>query len=201
MLRYFSAIFLIAVLASPEWSEGRSGRRAFCYSLLLPGWGQHYSGQDASARRFWVAELGLWGGYLGLRYLQDIRATHFRAYASDHARARKGARTTHTSTIWGFTRADCSTTAMRFTATAPMPISTRIHPSSSGSGTGRSRAGATGSCATPARARHARPFSPPGLWRSTICSQPFTLPARWIGRTKGGRHSIWKLTHSTAALR
>ena len=90
MLRYFSAIFFIAVLAYPEWSEGRSGRRAFCYSLLLPGWGQHYAGKDASARRFWVAELGLWGGYLGLRYLQDIRATHVHAYAAEHARARTG---------------------------------------------------------------------------------------------------------------
>ena len=90
MLRYFSVIFFIAVLSAPELSEGRSGRRAFLYSLLLPGWGQHYSGKAASARRFWVAELGLWGGYLGLRHLQDIRATHFRAYAAEHARARTG---------------------------------------------------------------------------------------------------------------
>ena len=87
-LRYFSAVFFLAVLASPEWSEGKSGRRAFCYSLLLPGWGQHYAGKTASARRFWVAELGLWGSYFGLRRLEDVRATHFRAYAAEHARAR-----------------------------------------------------------------------------------------------------------------
>ena len=158
MLRYFSVIFFIAVLSAPELSEGRSGPRAFPLLAAASGWGQHYSGKAASARRFWVAELGLWGGYLGLRHLQDIRATHFRAYAAEHARARTGAKTTHTSTIWGFTRADCSTTAMRFTATVPARTSIRIHPSFSGSGTRKGRAGATAGCAIPAKARRARPF-------------------------------------------
>ncbi len=88
MRRFFSAIFFLVVLASPECSEGKSGRRAFFYSLLLPGWGQYHAGKAASAPRFLAAELGLWGGYFGLKHLQDIRATHFRAFAADHARAR-----------------------------------------------------------------------------------------------------------------
>ena len=88
MRAYFSAVFFLAVLAAPQFGEAKSGRRAFFYSLLLPGWGQHYAGKSASAPRFLAAELGLWAGYWGLRRLEDVRAAHFRAYAAEHARAR-----------------------------------------------------------------------------------------------------------------
>jgi len=83
-----TAIALAVLLIWPGESRAGSGRRAFWYSLLVPGWGQHYAGREESARGFLAAELALWGSFFGFQRLGEIREDNFRAHAAEHARAR-----------------------------------------------------------------------------------------------------------------
>ena len=88
MLRYLISIALCAVLIWPVTAEAQSARRAFWYSLLVPGWGHYYAGKPGSGARFLALELGLWGGYFSLLHLGEIRRDHYRAFAAGHAHAR-----------------------------------------------------------------------------------------------------------------
>ena len=82
------ALMLCGVLAMPAAVQAHSARRAFWYSLLIPGWGQYYTGRSSSGTGFLAAEAGLWGSFFGLRHLGEIRRTHYRTYAAEHAGAR-----------------------------------------------------------------------------------------------------------------
>jgi len=80
-------VFLLAIaLVLPAASHAQSPRQAFWRSLLVPGWGQHYAGK--SGLRFAAVEAGLWAGFFGLRELEQIRGTHSRTFAAEHAGAR-----------------------------------------------------------------------------------------------------------------
>ncbi|MBI2504835.1 MAG: hypothetical protein HYW07_16585 [Candidatus Latescibacteria bacterium] len=76
---------LCLALSLPSSLQAQSPRQAFWRSLLLPGWGQHYAG--GSGLHFAAVEAGLWTGYLGLRGLEQVRQTHYRSYAAQHAGA------------------------------------------------------------------------------------------------------------------
>ena len=89
--RLLLASFAVLLLW-PSGSAGQSARRAFWYSLLIPGWGQYYGGRPTSGARYLVAELAIWSGYLGLQRLGDVRAEHYRTYAAAHAGARPAER-------------------------------------------------------------------------------------------------------------
>lgn len=85
--RLLVALFA-ALLLWPSAGSGASPRRAFWYSLLIPGWGQYSAGRPTSGARFLVAELAIWSGYLGLQHLGDVRREHYQTYAAAHAGAR-----------------------------------------------------------------------------------------------------------------
>lgn len=82
------ALGLLLVL--PVTGQAGSKPGAFWRSLLIPGWGQYQAGRKASGARFLAAELGLWSGYLGLRYLSSVRGETYRTWAAEHAGARTG---------------------------------------------------------------------------------------------------------------
>jgi hypothetical protein len=75
------------VLIGPMKLEAQSARRAFWYSLLIPGWGHYHADDKSSGARFLLVELGLWGGYFSFRHLGAIRRNHYRTFATEHARA------------------------------------------------------------------------------------------------------------------
>ena len=84
-------LLLLASSANAEEAQRRvSPRRAFWSSLVVPGWGQLSSGAGNSGLRFFVADVGLWAGFFGLRRLSDVRREHYRTFAADHAGARPG---------------------------------------------------------------------------------------------------------------
>ena len=74
------------LLLSPSHSEA-GAKRAFWYSLLIPGWGQRHLQLDSSARRFVTAEAGLWAALLGMGGVESIRRDTYRTYAATHASA------------------------------------------------------------------------------------------------------------------
>ena len=74
------------LLLAPSHSEA-GAKRAFWYSLLIPGWGQRHLQLDSSARRFMTAEAGLWAASLGMRGVESIRRDTYRTYAATHASA------------------------------------------------------------------------------------------------------------------
>jgi len=64
--------------------ETKSPRRAFLYSLLVPGLGQLYAGNKLKAALFFVADVAAWGGYLSFRANGHDQEDAFRAYADLH---------------------------------------------------------------------------------------------------------------------
>ena len=85
MLRSIPLLLLLILPASTFASKAQG---AFWRSLLVPGWGQHYTTGGGS--RFLVTELAFWGGYWGFERLGDIRRSQYRTYAAEHAGARTG---------------------------------------------------------------------------------------------------------------
>lgn len=87
--RRLLAAALCAALLIPQGvaAEGVSAGRAFWSSLLLPGWGQLQQGRTRSAAVFALAELTLWGGFVGWRQIAEVRRNNARAYAAEHAGA------------------------------------------------------------------------------------------------------------------
>ena len=78
---------MVLVLCLAQAGSTQSPRRAFWLSLMVPGWGQHISGQVTSARVFAATEVALWGAVLGSRYVEDIRRDNYLTYAAEHAQA------------------------------------------------------------------------------------------------------------------
>lgn len=81
-----SLAILLLLLVLPECASAGKSQGAFWRSLVVPGWGQRYA--SGTGGHFFVAELSFWGGYFGLRRLDEIRRDQFRAYAAEHAGAR-----------------------------------------------------------------------------------------------------------------
>ena len=81
-------LLLACLLALPSSARSESPKRAFFYSLLVPGWGQYKAGNGKSAARFLWAELGLWGGFIAFKKVEDVRVANYRSYAAEHAQAR-----------------------------------------------------------------------------------------------------------------
>lgn len=80
-------LLILCALMMPVAAQAVSPKRAFLYSLLIPGWGQHIAGNDKSAGRFLGAELGLWGGFFAFKKVEDVRVDNYRSYAAQHAQA------------------------------------------------------------------------------------------------------------------
>ncbi|MEE9466362.1 MAG: hypothetical protein V3W14_12415 [Candidatus Neomarinimicrobiota bacterium] len=62
-------------------------RGAVLRSLVLPGWGQGNLGADRQARRFLIAEAGLWLSFLTAYKGAQVYQEDYRAYATLHAGA------------------------------------------------------------------------------------------------------------------
>ncbi len=60
-------------------------RGAVWRSLVLPGWGQSALGANRQARRFLIAEAGLWLSYMTADMGARIHQKDYRAYATLHA--------------------------------------------------------------------------------------------------------------------
>ena len=80
-------LLVLCALMVPVAAPGMSPKRAFLYSLLIPGWGQYAAGNDKSAGRFLGAEVGLWGGFFAFKKVEDVRVDNYRSYAAQHAQA------------------------------------------------------------------------------------------------------------------
>jgi len=63
----------------------KSRRRAFFQSLLLPGWGQHYTESKTMMRAFIASEAVLWASFIGFTAWSNWLESDFRSFASDHA--------------------------------------------------------------------------------------------------------------------
>jgi hypothetical protein len=64
--------------------EAKSPRRAFLYSLVVPGLGQLYAGSKIKAAIFLAADVALWGGYFSYRSSGHTKEDEFRAFADLH---------------------------------------------------------------------------------------------------------------------
>ena len=81
-------LLVLCALVAPVAAQAMSPKRAFLYSLLVPGWGQYAAGNEKSAGRFMGTELGLWGGFFAFKKVEDYRVDNYRSYAAQHAQAR-----------------------------------------------------------------------------------------------------------------
>ena len=99
-LSWPGAITVLFALMAPGWLAGQatglhevaapgSQREsgALWRSLLIPGWGQHQLGNQIAARRFLLAEAGLWLSWYSGRRISEWHAQDYRAYAAEHAGA------------------------------------------------------------------------------------------------------------------
>ena len=91
---------VLLVLTAPGWLAGQAAGQqevaargnqrepgALWRTLLLPGWGQHQLGDQIAARRFLLAEAGLWLSWYSGRRISEWYAQDYRAYAAEHAGA------------------------------------------------------------------------------------------------------------------
>lgn len=67
-----------------------SPRRAFLFSLIMPGAGQYYVGAHGAARSFLSTEFGIWAGFTGFRTYAAIRENDYQLFARTHAGAHTG---------------------------------------------------------------------------------------------------------------
>jgi hypothetical protein len=64
--------------------ETRSPRRAFLYSLLIPGAGELYAGNKIKAGAFFVADVAAWGSFFMFRAKGNDKEDEYEAFADDH---------------------------------------------------------------------------------------------------------------------
>ncbi len=63
----------------------KSPKRAFVYSLMIPGWGQKYAGSHVLKSLFFIGvEAGLWMGYFGQQNNGDKKTTEYENWADLH---------------------------------------------------------------------------------------------------------------------
>jgi hypothetical protein len=61
--------------------EGKSLRKALLLSMVLPGGGQYYLGNDARAKAMFVSEAGVWAAFTGLRIQGRMRENRYEEMA------------------------------------------------------------------------------------------------------------------------
>ncbi len=86
-------LFLLAQLAQAQQTTGLqqpNRKAAILRSIALPGWGQHYLDQPASARKYYISEAGLALAMLVSRSLAGSRQQDYRSYAAQNAGADYG---------------------------------------------------------------------------------------------------------------
>jgi hypothetical protein len=64
--------------------ETRSPRRAFLYSLLIPGAGELYAGNKIKAGAFFLADVAAWGSFFMFRAKGNDQEGEFEAFADAH---------------------------------------------------------------------------------------------------------------------
>lgn len=69
--------------------ETRSPKRAFLYSLLIPGAGQLYAGNKIKAAAFFLADVVAWGAYFSYRSSGHDKEDEYRAFADAHWNSQK----------------------------------------------------------------------------------------------------------------
>ncbi len=63
----------------------KSPKKAFLYSLLIPGWGQKYAGSGiVKTVGFLLVEAGSWAGHFSYQSKGDDKTIEFRAFANAH---------------------------------------------------------------------------------------------------------------------
>jgi len=63
----------------------KSPKKAFLYSLMIPGLGQKYAGSGIiKSALFFVAEIGMWGGHFSNQSKGDDKTIEFKAYADSY---------------------------------------------------------------------------------------------------------------------
>ena len=85
-----SILFMLCMIVPVDAvsAEGKSPRKAFFLSLLLPGLGEYYAGSLSRAKIFLGAEAGIWASFGVFRAYESLRATDARLFAAAHAGAR-----------------------------------------------------------------------------------------------------------------
>ncbi len=78
------ALSTIQALSAQQQSDS-ARKGAVLRSLLLPGWGQHTLGADRWARRFVVAEAGLWLSFAAAGKWAGVNRDDYRSYAAQYA--------------------------------------------------------------------------------------------------------------------
>ncbi len=76
-------------------SDKKSPKRAFLYSLIVPGLGQYYMGRNNTASIFAAAEAAAWLGLIVNNSYSDFLTTEYKTYAVQYAsvqRKNKGTR-------------------------------------------------------------------------------------------------------------
>jgi len=79
------AVVLAYTHGSSAQEAPKSGKRAFFYSLLVPGLGQRYAGSPGSARYFVAAEALLFGCAAGHEVYSNWLEEDYRTFAAVHA--------------------------------------------------------------------------------------------------------------------
>ena len=77
--------FLSVWHAPPASGEPGANRKAMLLSLIIPGWGQYYSGSPGYARIFFASELAIWGTYYYNTMMKDAKRQDYLAWAALHA--------------------------------------------------------------------------------------------------------------------
>lgn len=63
----------------------KSPKKAFLYSLLIPGWGQKYAGSSTlKSVGYLLIEIGSWAGHFSFKNKGDDKTIEFKAYANDY---------------------------------------------------------------------------------------------------------------------
>ena len=99
-LSWPEAVTVLLALTAPGWLVGQAAGQqevavqgnqrepgVLLRTLLLPGWGQLQLGDQVAARRFLLAEAGLWLSWYSGRRISEWYAQDYRAYAVEHAGA------------------------------------------------------------------------------------------------------------------
>jgi len=76
--------------ASDPPSEAKNPMVAMLMSVVLPGWGELYTGNTARAKGFMTAEAGIWVGYAAFKIQQGMRIEDYEEYAEVFADVPEG---------------------------------------------------------------------------------------------------------------
>ena len=85
MLPRITLAALLALSALSAQQPSDSARKGALRSLVLPGWGQRTLGADDWARRFLVAEAGLWLSMATANKWAAVNRDDYRSYAAQYA--------------------------------------------------------------------------------------------------------------------